>query len=113
MECYISLNFTFNLSFYPSLTLNRAASCASPRLVRLRLKRTSVGIMSSSSTSICTVTQRSPPSSRIRVPDRNLPVLVPFIPEKSQCSRTLLGYWVGPDSEDGWGFVQAIVDEII
>lgn len=24
----------------------------------------------------------------------------------------LLGFWVGPDIEDGWGFVEALVNQI-
>ncbi|KAK9691906.1 hypothetical protein RND81_09G227800 [Saponaria officinalis] len=111
MECCISLNLSC-LPIYPShlLQLNNAATFAFPSL---RVKRLSVGIMSSCSTSIYTSTQNSPSSCHIRAPGRNSSVLKSYLSDKSQCSRTLSGYWVGPDSEDGWGFVQAFVDEII
>ncbi|GAB4855563.1 hypothetical protein Ancab_024182 [Ancistrocladus abbreviatus] len=28
-------------------------------------------------------------------------------------TRILRGYWVGPDVEDGWGFVDAFINEIL
>ena len=29
----------------------------------------------------------------------------------SPCTRTvIIGYWVGPDIDDGWGFVEASID---
>ncbi|GMH13157.1 hypothetical protein Nepgr_014998 [Nepenthes gracilis] len=31
----------------------------------------------------------------------------------SFCTRRLTGYWVGPDFEDGWGFVEAFIYEIV
>ena len=31
----------------------------------------------------------------------------------SSCTQKLIvGYWVGPDIDDGWGFIEAIVDQI-
>uniref|UniRef100_A0A2P2J7P8 Uncharacterized protein n=1 Tax=Rhizophora mucronata TaxID=61149 RepID=A0A2P2J7P8_RHIMU len=30
----------------------------------------------------------------------------------SPCSHNITGYWVGPDTDDGWGYVQAFVNHI-
>ncbi|RYQ90439.1 hypothetical protein Ahy_B09g096539 [Arachis hypogaea] len=30
-----------------------------------------------------------------------------------QCMEIFLcGYWVGPDDDDGWGFVEAVINQI-
>lgn len=49
----------------------------------------------------------------IRVPSRDLFVVLPLYSDVSYCPRTLTGYWVGPDTEDGWGFVEAFIDKIL
>lgn len=49
----------------------------------------------------------------IGVAPRDLSILASFLSDVSYCRRTLTGYWVGPDTEDGWGFVEALVDEIM
>ncbi|XP_024960479.1 uncharacterized protein LOC112501063 [Cynara cardunculus var. scolymus] len=38
-----------------------------------------------------------------------------FVDYKVVCSsspRVISGFWVGPDVEDGWGFVEAVVNQI-
>lgn len=31
---------------------------------------------------------------------------------KAESSSMIIGYWVGPDVEDGWGFVEAAVNQV-
>lgn len=43
----------------------------------------------------------------IRVPSRDSFVLSPLYSDVSYSPQTLTGYWVGPDTEDGWGFCRS------
>ncbi|CAO2836697.1 unnamed protein product [Amaranthus hypochondriacus] len=47
------------------------------------------------------------------VPSSDVFVQFPFHSDVSHCSRTLTGYWIGPDTDDGWGFVEAVLDDIV
>lgn len=47
------------------------------------------------------------------VPSSDVFVQFPFHSDVSHCSRTLTGYWIGPDTDDGWGFVEAVLDDTV
>lgn len=49
----------------------------------------------------------------VTVPSRQLFAPVSKLAHVSCCPRTLTGYWIGPDSEDGWGFAVAFIDKIL
>ena len=49
----------------------------------------------------------------VNVPSSDVFVQFLFHSEVTHCSRTLTGYWIGPDTDDGWGFVEAFLDDIV
>lgn len=62
----------------------------------------------------CTARARQDSSKcHIGVPSRDLFGLAFSLSDVNNRSRVLTGYWVGPDTEDGWGFVEAFICEIL
>ncbi|THU47452.1 hypothetical protein C4D60_Mb09t15670 [Musa balbisiana] len=48
------------------------------------------------------------------LPKRKISVSVMSFDTVNPCTRTTIsGYWVGPDTEDGWGYVEAVVDRSV
>ncbi|XP_021771894.1 uncharacterized protein LOC110736051 [Chenopodium quinoa] len=113
MACLIAVNFSpFPIVSYYFRELQPKASAhrvvSSPWSIRASFR-----VISSACIRNHTAVQSLYSGHLIRVPSRDSFVLSPLYSDVSYCPQTLTGYWVGPDTEDGWGFVEAFIDIIL
>ncbi|XXG54309.1 hypothetical protein AAC387_Pa03g2227 [Persea americana] len=82
------------------LPLNRVSSQIAARPVRMVISNSVIR-------GICSVNRELLKPSRHRCgPDYSCPIIF------STIHITISGYWVGPDMEDGWGYVEASVNQV-
>lgn len=47
------------------------------------------------------------------IPSRYVPEIASYPLNVGYCTHIVIaGYWIGPDPDDGWGFVEAFVNQI-
>ncbi|KAL8242072.1 hypothetical protein R6Q59_012374 [Mikania micrantha] len=76
-------------------------------------KTNNCGLHLSSSTFLHGICSVAPRKNIISMKLYHNPAVAVFVDYKVFCTpRVIFGFWVGPDIDDGWGFVEAFVNQI-